>query len=31
MGKSVGAIYSLQFHALNDLRKILGTIRDNFR
>ena len=29
MGKSVGAVYSLQFHALNDLRKILGTIRDN--
>jgi len=29
MGKSVGAIYSLQFHALNDLRKILGTIGDN--
>ncbi len=29
MGKSVGAIYSLQFHALGDLRKILSTIRDN--
>jgi RNA polymerase sigma factor (sigma-70 family) len=29
MGKSVGAIYSLQFHALQDLRKILSTIRDN--
>jgi RNA polymerase sigma factor (sigma-70 family) len=29
MGKSVGAIYSLQFHALRDLRKILSTIRDN--
>jgi RNA polymerase sigma factor (sigma-70 family) len=29
MGKSVGAIYGLQFHALNDLRKILSTIRDN--
>ena len=29
MGKSVGAVYSLQFHALNDLRKILSTIRDN--
>jgi RNA polymerase sigma factor (sigma-70 family) len=29
MGKNVGAIYSLQFHALRDLRKILSTIRDN--
>lgn len=29
MGRTVGAIYGLQFHALNDLRKILGTIRDN--
>lgn len=29
MGKSVGAIYSLQFNALKDLRKILTTIRDN--
>jgi RNA polymerase sigma factor (sigma-70 family) len=29
MDKSVGAIYSLQFHALRDLRKILNPIRDN--
>ena len=29
LSKSVGAIYSLQFHALQDLRKILNTIRDN--
>jgi len=29
MGKSVGAIYTLQFHALRDLRKILDRIRDN--
>jgi len=29
MGKSLGAIYSLQFHALRDLRKILSTIRDS--
>jgi RNA polymerase sigma factor (sigma-70 family) len=29
MGKTVGAIYSLQFNALQDLRKILSTIRDN--
>lgn len=29
MGKTVGAIYGLQFHALQDLRKILTTIRDN--
>lgn len=28
MGKTVGAIYSLQFHALHELRKILGTNRD---
>jgi RNA polymerase sigma factor (sigma-70 family) len=28
MGRSVGAIYSLQFQALKDLRKILSTIRD---
>jgi RNA polymerase sigma factor (sigma-70 family) len=28
MHKTVGAIYSLQFHALDDLRKILSTIRD---
>ncbi len=29
MGKSVGAIYSLQFNALEDLRKILGPNRNN--
>jgi RNA polymerase sigma factor (sigma-70 family) len=29
MGKSIGAIYSLHFNALDDLRKILGTNRDN--
>ena len=29
MKKSVGAIYSLQFNALNDLRKILGNNRNN--
>lgn len=29
MGKSVGAIYGLQFHGLEDLRKILSPIRDN--
>ena len=29
LGKSVGAIYGLQFHALEDLRKILSPIRDN--
>jgi len=29
MNKSVGAIYNLQFNALKDLRKILGTNRDN--
>lgn len=29
MGKSVSAIYGLQFHALEDLRKILSPIRDN--
>jgi RNA polymerase sigma factor (sigma-70 family) len=29
LGKSVGAVYSLQFNALRDLRKILSTIRDN--
>jgi len=29
MGKSVGAIYSLQFNALEDLRKILGKKRNN--
>ena len=29
MGKSVGAIYSLQFNALEELRKILTGIRDN--
>jgi len=29
MGKSMGAIYSLQFNALQDLRKILSRIRDN--
>lgn len=29
MGKTVGAIYSLQFNALKDLRKILGTNMDN--
>ena len=28
LGKSVGAVYSLHFNALEDLRKILGTIRD---
>jgi len=30
LGKSVGAIYSLQFHALEDLRKILGRNTDKF-
>lgn len=29
MGKSVSAIYTLQFHGLRDLRKILTAIRDN--
>jgi RNA polymerase sigma factor (sigma-70 family) len=29
LGKSVGAVYSLHFNALADLRKILSTIRDN--
>ena len=29
MGKTVGAIYTLQFHGLHDLRKILTVIRDN--
>jgi RNA polymerase sigma factor (sigma-70 family) len=29
MGKSVSAIYTLQFHALRDLRKIMNAIRDN--
>jgi RNA polymerase sigma factor (sigma-70 family) len=29
MGKTVGAIYSLRFNALNDLRKILSRNRDN--
>ena len=29
LGKSVGAVYSLQFHALRDLRKILTPNRDN--
>ena len=29
MGKSVGAVYNLQFHALRDLRKILSTIKDS--
>ncbi len=29
LGKSVNAIYSLQFRALQDLRKILGQNRDN--
>ncbi len=29
MGKSVGAIYNLQFNALDDLRKILGKKRNN--
>lgn len=29
MGKRVGAIYSLHFNALDDLRKILGTNKDN--
>jgi RNA polymerase sigma factor (sigma-70 family) len=28
MGKSVGAVYSLHFNALGDLRKILSAIRD---
>lgn len=30
LGKSVGAVYSLHFNALEDLRKILGTNRDTF-
>jgi RNA polymerase sigma factor (sigma-70 family) len=29
MRKSIGAVYGLQFHALEDLRKILGKIRNN--
>lgn len=29
MGRSVGAIYSLQFRGLQELRKILSAIRDN--
>jgi len=29
MKKSIGAIYSLQFNALVDLRKILSKIGDN--
>lgn len=29
LGKSIGAVYSLHFNALHDLRKILSTIRDN--
>jgi RNA polymerase sigma factor (sigma-70 family) len=29
LGKSIGAVYSLNFNALHDLRKILSTIRDN--
>lgn len=29
LGKSVGAIYCLKFNALQDLRKILGSNRDN--
>ena len=29
MGKTVNAVYGLQFNALQDLRKILGTNRDN--
>jgi RNA polymerase sigma factor (sigma-70 family) len=29
LGKSVSAIYTLQFHGLRDLRKILTAIRDN--
>lgn len=29
LGKSVGAVYSLHFNALEDLRKILSAIRDN--
>lgn len=29
LGKSVGAVYSLQFHGLRDLRKILNPNRDN--
>ena len=28
LGKSIGAVYSLQFHGLQDLRKILTGIRD---
>jgi RNA polymerase sigma factor (sigma-70 family) len=28
LGKSVGAVYSLQFHGLRDLRKILSRIKD---
>ena len=28
LGKSVGAVYSLQFHGLEDLRKILGKNTD---
>ena len=29
LGKTVGAVYSLQFNALQDLRKIFSTIRDS--
>jgi RNA polymerase sigma factor (sigma-70 family) len=29
LGKSAGAVYSLHFNALADMRKILSTIRDN--
>ncbi len=29
MGKSLGAVYSLRFYALQDLRKILGKNRNN--